>query len=457
MTGRLEGLTSNSVLLWRERRRLFDRFWIFSLVVTLIVLFVSWFFQVVHFDLTSAAGSIFVYLLFYLLLGTAADHLRQRLLVLLIVALQLSTVLFLLLLWHLVGGLNHPMFLLLFAVPVISAGILYSGTWACSVALVSGLLVVGLALLESPDLRWYVSQVGIPVGWLTRLLPPMRSVRPFQGVETGPAYQFSLLEMFLILQFTLAIVSSRLVRSWMLLHACLQVSEKAVKELRSLFQAVIGASTEPGLILYAHNKQIVYATEGFLKQMLLRTEDLVGKTLFDLIDFVQPKKLRQALAEDRGEIRFCTYHVGPETRVANIHFHKAEFDGSTFVYLGFRELTDLYYLQTTFDSLSDSLLVIGADKRLLYFNLAAQEQFGSLFFGLETQALPTVSHLIDEWRKEPAPFSSRITEIDHHPYEVRATMVSPSEEAESCTVLWLHSLSDHEVYVGNGETRATTD
>src|SRR5918912_2967191 len=107
----------------------------------------------------------------------AADRLRSAREVLrLSVALQVGGVLVLGVVWYLLGGVQAPMFLLAFVVPVVGAGLL--GIRWLPYALAALAVIVGssVATLTSPSLRWYLAQLGVPLArWLASL--PLGTVR----------------------------------------------------------------------------------------------------------------------------------------------------------------------------------------------------------------------------------------------------------------------------------------
>ena len=71
--------------------------------------------------------------------------------------------------------------------------------------------------------------------------------------------------------------------------------------------------------------------------------------------------VRAVLGGGDGGIPYCVYRLQGDTRIAQVRSYRLEHGGSGYVYLGFHDLTELYYLNTVFDGIRDPLLVLGAD------------------------------------------------------------------------------------------------
>jgi diguanylate cyclase (GGDEF)-like protein len=428
----------------RERKRVLDGVWVLSLAVVFAAISVLWLLRVAEFDLAAVAWSTFGYALAYMLAASFTDRLRHGLgLATTARLMQVSGVIFLGYLWHLVGGLDNPMFLLAFILPVICSGVIMLPWQSFVIALLSVLFVVSLALAESTELRWYTSRMGAPLERLVGFLPTLtpRHARPFADLETGPAYQFALLEIFAVLQFTVAFLSGSLATLLLRLYDRLQFSTRTLRELQGLFQAILRASPEPSLILYADTGQVVQASTSFFNRMLLTPADLVGKGLFDVITFAKPDRVREVVTQETGEVPFCVYKVGAETRIANLRSYRTRHGETTYTYVGLQELTDLYYLRAAFDAIDECVLVIGADGRLLYANHGARKLFGPMHFGMNLQDSLTVAGLLlDWWKREDQGGTLRRVEVARHPYEVSGVKAHLPGESEPVTILWLRSV-----------------
>src|SRR5258706_11466987 len=174
-----------------------------------------------------------------------------------------------------------------------------------------------------------------------------------------------------------------------------------LNQAEGLFHAVLSAEPDPSVIVYTDSYQIVQASDSFFKRMLVRPSEILGKGLFDIVQFDRPEKLRDALAAPTGELPFAVYRLHDELRIANVYFHRTEHQGAAYTYIKWQELTDLYYLQSAFDAVDDPLIVIGADLHLYYANRTAREVFGEMYFGMHVDATSMLGAVLED-RSAPA-------------------------------------------------------
>jgi diguanylate cyclase (GGDEF)-like protein len=428
-----------------ERKRMIDGAWVVCLLVVLGAVALLWFIRVLEIDLSRVAAWVFVYTAAHLLVATLSERLTSTVAVgASLRAMTISSVIFLAFLWHEVGGLKHPMFLAVFTLPVIMGGILLVGRQAQITAAVSVVAVVLMALAESPDLRWYAARWH--ASWAANLGSALASMLPaveaFPDMEPGPGYQFALLETFAAVQFTVAFLSRPLATLLVRVNSRLEVSGKLLTEVQGLFHAVLRAEPDPAVILYGDSYQVVQASDSFFKRMIVRPSEIMGKTVFEIVSFARAGAVREALAAPSGNLPFCVYRVHDETRIANVSFHRTEHQGLSYVYVGWQEVTELYYLQTAFDTLDDPLLVIGTDSRLQYANDHAHRMFGPLHFGMTTMAAPKLASLLDEIPADGSD-GGRIA-IDGQPYDVHRMAPRGVGEPGACVIVWLHCVAREE-------------
>jgi diguanylate cyclase (GGDEF)-like protein len=226
------------------------------------------------------------------------------------------------------------------------------------------------------------------------------------------------------------------------LDARIQTSHQMLNEVQGLFHAVLTAEPDPSIIVYADSLQMVQASDTFFKRMLVRPSQIIGKSLFDIVRFDHPEEIRKALADTRGTLPFCIYHVDGELRIANVTFHRTEHQGAAYIYVAWQEVTDLYYLQSAFDAVDDPLVVVGTDRRVQYANRTAHEVFGDLHFGMEVDAAPRLKEVFEQ------PFADldddeqgRYRTVGDRPYEVHHLTGISHGRSLGCTVVWLHCVA----------------
>jgi len=434
----------DSLLPLLERKRLIDGAWVVCLGVVLAAVSTTWFLHALEIDLVTVATCVFVYVVAHLASAAATDRLQSTAgLSLAIRVMLLAGVAFLACLWHLVGGLQNPLFLAAFTLPVIMSGMMMTGAQALLTALTSIIAVTGIATMESADLRWYLMQFRL--SWLSQLAAMGSSFLPevagADGSTLTPTYEFTLLVMFAAIQGTVAFLSRPLALVLVRVNSRLEVSGKLLSEVQGLFHAVLRAEPEPAVIMYADSGQLVQASDSFFKRMFVRPSDLVGRGLFDIVTFDDRERVMAGLKAPSGELPFCVYRVHGEKRIANVSFHRTQHEGLQYLYVGFQEVTELYHLKSAFDAVDDALMVIEADARLHYSNQAARALFGELHFGQEIASVPTLRSLLDAEADLRDEAEERYRVINDQPYDIHRLITQLPGETAPCTIVWLHSIA----------------
>lgn len=433
---------ADAISYWRERKRLLEVATVWMLVLVFVAIAVPWFLRVLAIDLAPAARAAFVYMLFHVLVSTITDRMRRpRSLLAAAVLLQAFGIVFFGLLWHLVGGVQTPMLLLAFFPPVIASGVLLGRWQTYLAALLSITVVTSVALAESPELRWYFSQLGISLDRVPRALPflplPGRP-QPFPSLAGQPAYSFVLLEGFAVLLLACAWLSHSLSGGVLRLYAPLGSPAEGGSHPQGIFQAALKASPAPAVLVSAESGHVLLASDSFLRSMLFHGENLVRRDLFELIRFSEPDRVRSLIAGNGREMPFCSYWVGDEARVAGLQVYPFQCRGESYACLRFVDRTDLYYLQTALQAVNEPLVVISTDDRLCYANGAAERLFGELYFGLEAAAVLERAELPERWwdARRSGPQERRVV-IGGTSYWVSAVATVAADMAESLNIVRL--------------------
>ena len=138
------------------------------------------------------------------------------------------------------------------------------------------------------------------------------------------------------------------------------------------------------------------------------------------------------------------YQAGGIGRVANVHSHPVEHEGTSYAYVVLEDVTEQNYLKAAFDAIPDAVLVIGADQRLLYANRAA-ETLGDLYFGMDVSPILERPELAPQW------WLRRTTRYDEHrivvnaqPYAAASVVFRFAGEENASTILTLRNVAEEE-------------
>src|SRR5215213_5624037 len=99
--------------------------------------------------------------------------------------------------WLNAGGLQNPAFLMVFALPVVGA--IFLSRWQpYSMALLAIVVAAAVALVQAPELRWYVPGLNTAGAWLGAVLGQEGAATsaPFPGFYAPSGYFVVLLEVF---------------------------------------------------------------------------------------------------------------------------------------------------------------------------------------------------------------------------------------------------------------------
>jgi diguanylate cyclase (GGDEF)-like protein len=427
-----------------ERKRLIDGVWVVCLGGVLAAVTLPWFLHALDINLVVVAAAVFAYIVMHLTFSAATDRLRSSAGLSSAMRVMVVTgVVFLACLWHLVGGLQNPMFLAVFTLPVIMSGLMMTGGQALLTALTSVVLVTAMVMIESADLRWYLGLLHFP--YLKQaaetgaaLFPPVDAVA---GFSSTPTYEFTLLVMFTAVQITVAFLSQPMALLLVRANGRLEMTNKMLTEVQGLFHAVLRAEPEPAVILYADSGQVVQASDSFFKRMLVRPSEIAGRALFEVVQFDDVDRVTSAFKTSSGELPFCVYRVHGEKRVANISFYATEHQGLRYFYVGFQEVTELYHLQAAFDAVDDPLMVFEADQRLHYANRAARDVFGELYFGQEVASASALQSFLHDANNVSDAEGERHLVIDGQPYDIHQLPTQLPGDTAASTIVWLHCVA----------------
>lgn len=430
-----------------ERKRMLDAAWVVCWVALVAAAAVPWFLNVLPVDLGRAAWFVFGSALLYLVAAAITDRFTSQIAATTAMRLMpLASVVLMGALWHMVGGIANPIFLMAFVLPVIISSNTAMSRQAHASALLSSVVVTLVALAESPELRWYLAGSSPRIwSWLdvvASVLPARAEV--FPEVRPSPAYEFTILVTFTVTQFLVAFLATPLSTLLRRLDTRIQTSHQMLNEVQGLFHAVLTAEPEPSAIVYADSLQVIQASDSFFKRMLLRPSEIIGRGLLDLVGFDQAAKIREALQNPSGEIPFAVYRVRDDLRIANLTFHRTEHAGTAYIFVGFQEVTNLFYLHSALDTVEDAICVVGSDSRVHYSNRSANELFGDLYLGIDIAAIPAFAALLQEGPENEAEAETGHRTIQGKPYDVRRLSASMPGDIGICTIVWLHCVEKEE-------------
>lgn len=227
-------------------------------------------------------------------------------------------------------------------------------------------------------------------------------------------------------------------------HQVMQARERTERRrAEDLFQAVLRASPMPSFVVDRASAFVVDGSDSFRRQFLNNNPG-GGRALFDLVQFTHPERIEQLLARGSGTAWYAVYYSGDVARMANVRCYSVEHAEQSYAYVILEDVTEQHYLKAAFDAVPDPLLIVSSQQKLLYGNRAAEELFGSLYFGADVTALLDQPSLGERWWSRLERRDVQRVEFRDQPYVATAVPFRFAGEAETSTILTLRDMSDEE-------------
>jgi len=304
-----------------------------SLVAVFAAVFVVWYLRVLEVPLRDVAWSFLGFWLAYLGAGHYTDRLRTaRGLLAALQILQLSTIGYLLWLWHLLGGVRNLPFMMVLVLPVVISGVLMQRWQPYVTACLSVMAVWWTVIAGDPSFRWYVSQFVPLLGRLPGVLgaDPGAGSAILPDVQLTPPLTLTALMTFTLVQALTALFTESLSASAARLRAGSVPAADSSARPEGIFESGLRAVPVPTLLVDAVTARVVGASESFLRQMVLDRSDLSGREIFDLLEFERPHEVRGLLEKHGGVLPECRYGIGGERRRARVSVETFEAGGGRY-------------------------------------------------------------------------------------------------------------------------------
>lgn len=363
-----------------------------------------WFVGALEIDLGTVALTLAVGAAVLAALSAATDRLPgTRFDVLALHGQNLVGILLLTFVWHLAGGTRNPLPLVPFLLPVLALAALGRRRDVLLLASASIVLVSGVAVCDSPELRWYLLQVGLPLDTVFRSLPVELPGRgdPFPSASMTPSGEAVVLELFAVLLVSAALLARSVSSRRAELVERLSLSRDP--ESRSVFQSALRSSSVPSALIVAESAEILDVSRSFANQMLLPSGGAGGRTLFDVVSFRDRPGVERLLARGSGELPFAAYSVGAESRVARLLAQRVGHAGREYVLVSLVDRDELFHVWRAFEAADEGLLLV-AGETLVASNEAASRLLGDLHFGMDVGPLLASASAPSRfwWREIPA-------------------------------------------------------
>jgi hypothetical protein len=345
--------------------------------------------------------------------------------------------------WHHVGGLQNPAFLLVFILPVVGA-IFLSRRQPYLIAVCTILTVAAVALVEAPELRWYASgfnrlgsSIAAIFGSPRASLPP-----PFPGLYAPSSYFVVMLEVFAVVMIACAVASEYLGTVFDRLHAHVVAAKGEAERGEQLWTALIEHLPLPTLLIDANTMHVVCASHAVAPEFCKDLAPAAGRKLLDAIDFSFPEVIQELVAGTGGVARLCVIHTPGQMRIADVRVQHMAQRGRRFAVTVIEDRTEVFCAKAALDVADHAALVLDANGSVLALNKPVQALFAGARVGTNvSRLLAQPSNTARWWEPTLTGRLKTHVEIKQRLYQVTSSALALPGEEERIYVVAFHPMS----------------
>jgi hypothetical protein len=428
---------------WADPRvHLLDDVWLLTIVAIVVATGVPWFLSGFEVQLGAASWGLLVlgavHWAFTSIAAPTRAHTRWRRRGL--AALHLAGVVGVGYIWQHTGGVQNPVFLCVFALPVIGA--IFVSDWHPYFTAAVGVAVVSVvALAQVPELRWYVGGLSGAGPWLADLFGEQAAVAnaPFLGFYAPASYFVVLLEVFAIVLFACAVAAEYLGTIFERLYALVSLARAEAEGGQELWTGLIEQLPVPAFLIDVDTQQVVSASKLATQKFCDQDDAIEGRDLFDAVRFSYPDVVQELIRGEDGVAPQAVIRVADEFRVAQVGVRHVAQLGHRFALVLVEDTTEAFCVRAALDTAEHAALVIDARGRVCAFNKPASWLFAGMSIGVDAVGLMPQAPSGGQWW-DPGIAGRRKMHVEIAPwlYQVTASAVAlPAEEERMYVVAFL--------------------
>jgi hypothetical protein len=429
---------------WADPRvHLLDDVWLVTIVAVLVATAVPWFFNEFEIQLGGASLGLLllggIHVAFTSIAKPTRAHTRWRRRAL--AALHLIGVVSLGGVWLYTGGVQNPLFLCIFVLPVIGA--IFVTEWQPYItATVAVIVVTAVALGQVPELRWYAGELSSGAGnWLAWLFGEQATAHvPFSGFYAPARYFVVMLEVFAIVLFGCAVAAEYLGTVLERLYTLVGLARAEAEGGQDLWTGLIEQLPVPAFLVDVDTQQVICVSQLATRSLSNDGDPISGRNLFDAVRFSYPEVVQELIRGADGVTQNAVIRVGDEFVVAEVLVRHVAQLGHRLALVLVEDTTEAFCIKSALDTAEHAALVINARGIVCAFNKPASWLFASLTAGVEAGGLlPQGAASNPQWW-DPGVAGRRKMHIEIAPwvYQVTSSAVAlPAEEERLYIVAFL--------------------
>ena len=438
----LESTQLMPVLVWDDPRvHLLDDTWLLTICAVVLAIALPWFVSGLRIEFAATAAGLLVLGVLHLILAAMSSRrptsqARETLGLSSLHALGVIAISFI---WAHVGGLQNPLFLVAFALPVVGA--IFLSRWQpYLMAALSALMVTLVACSEAPELRWYAPWLGAAGRWLDALFGGEGGASlPFAAFSAPSQYYVVLLEVFAIMVFACAVAAEYLANIFGRLDAQMWTARAEAARSQELWSTLVEQLPVPALLLDARTHEIVGASGAAVKRFLAGAEPIAGRDFFQAVHFSYPEPIERLIDGGDGVEPLSMVQLGAQLLATEIRVQHLAQHGRRFALVVVSDTTEDFCVKAALDVAEYAALVVDSQGRVLALNRPARALFAEASSGTAVSSLLPQANLAARWW-DPGLSGRHKTHVTvmRRMYQVTTSAVAlPGEEARLYVIAFL--------------------
>jgi PAS domain-containing protein len=379
---------------WHDPRiHLLDDTWLLTIFAILFATAVPWLVSGLAIDFVATAGGLLTLGAVHVAFAALADRSRanpsRRTRTL--AGLHALGVIAIAFIWQHAGGLQNPLFLMVFALPVI--GSIFLSRWQpYFMAALAAVVVTLIASSEAPELRWYAPGLNVLVGWVDALLGKGSGGAglPFAGFYAPSEYFVVLLEVFVTMLLACAVAAEYLGTIFERLRTQVAAARAEAERGQQLWSALMEQLPLPAFLVDTDTSEVICASAAALAKLEADEDRVVGRDLFEVIRFSYPDVVQELVSGPDGVARLCMIRLNDRLLATEVRVQHVAQKGRRFALVIVSDITEAFCVKAALDVAEHAALVVNSQGRVLAFNKPA----GALFSEAEIDA--DVSRLLPQ-------------------------------------------------------------
>ena len=435
MSANLEPQVSRAAVR-KAQVRVVDDLWLLTLFALVLATGVPWF--VSGFDIAFGPvllGVLGLGALHVALTYCAASRLAGAWHVPTLTALHAAGVVIMGIVWHHAGGLQNPVLLMSFVLPLIGAAFIsrWQPYFTGGLAIV---VVTVAAVIEAPELRWYASGVGT---WAASLLAGETvSGAPFPGFYAPSGYYVALLQCFAVLTLVGAAAADYLGTLFERHRTHAELARERAQSGRELWASLIEHLPVPALLVEVDTLRVLRVSES-AEPMLSSPGQAkwIGRNVLEAFRFSYPEVVRSLIRGDAGPESACALRVNDALHICKASVRHLGYDGRALALLTIEDVTDAFCTRAALDKADDAVLIVDPAGRVLTFNKPLRALFpnADVDIGAERLLCHPGQAGVPWWHPGLRGRRKRLVDLDGRIYQMTSSSVPLAGEDEGFYVL----------------------